>query len=615
MELPESLHRWRDWLAWFGADLQPEVGALVRRLHPLLGAFLGTRLAGTQEPAGLGNLNRRGPYDRLLASEWLLAHDMPDEFLRRAAAGEHLFLAPPTHAPQADRLIVALFDAGPFQLGAPRLAHLALWILLARRARDAGGELRWGILQGAPALREATEVSHLRSLLKARTYDGATAEHLHTWQTWLAEHAPRPGECWRIGGHDDEGGAGGSGAAPVWTHTVRISPALTENSIDVHLRAGRAERTQRVALPEPAAAVRLLKGGFQLETLVSAAAPGVSPHRLATLYPPQISLGGTHVAVPMLDEPGVMLFHVPKAKEIHTAKARRNLWPTGAQPLAAAFYRKRYCALLSHEGVLHLWMPSHIDTRPRPSREVLDAPPGRRGLLPAARLYGRNGEFFCMLDCSGRLVYWRMGAAPIGSTDDAQTQCLATQVFGMAQVDDSQLIYLRNDEGILVLCRWSGAGAHERMGLGSASDVTEVLFGAGALWRAQFGACAVRRGELAEQVWTVFKPAVQGDAGEFGSTEVRLPPGWRAIGIAQVLDSSVLRLVTLDASRTRLALHGGPSDEVLYTSASPIVQHTVSVVGDLVALLTEDRTLIVYSIKERLIRTQVSGRGEDHVAA
>ncbi len=29
---------------------------------------------------------------------------------------------------------VALFDAGPAQLGEPRLAHLALFILLARRA-------------------------------------------------------------------------------------------------------------------------------------------------------------------------------------------------------------------------------------------------------------------------------------------------------------------------------------------------------------------------------------------------------------------------------------------------------------------------------------------------
>ncbi len=609
MELPESLHRWRDWLTWFGTDLQPEVGALVRRLHPLLGAFFGTRLAGTQEPAGLGNLNRRGPYERLLASEWLLAQDMPDEFLRRAAGGEHLFLAPPTQAPQADRLIVALFDAGPLQLGAPRLAHLALWILLARRARDAGGELRWGILQAAPVLHDATKAKHLRSLLKARTYDVTTTDHLRAWQAWLAEHAPRPGECWRIGDHLDAGGE-----APPWTHTVHVGPALAEHAIDVHIRSGKAERSQRLALPPPAAAVRLLKGTFQHETRVSAAAPGVSPHRLATLYPPQISLDGTHVAVPTLDAPGMMLFHIPKAKEAHVAKARRSPWPSGAQPLAAAFYRKRLSALLSHDGMLHLWQPNQTDTRPRPAREVLDAPPGRKGLLPAATLHDGHGSCLCMLDRSGRLVYWRMGAAPAGSPDHATMQCLASRVLGMAQVHEGQLLYLRNDGGILVLHRWGIADNAYRVGLGSAADVTEVLFGGGLLWRTQFGACAVRRGSHAEQVWTLFG-ATPGDTNGFSSVEVRLPPGWRAIGIAQRPDSKIFHFVTLDAGRTRLALHGGASGEVLYTSASPIVQHTMSPVGDLVALLTEDRTLIVYSVKERLIRTQVSGRGADHVAA
>ena len=43
--------------------------------------------------------------------------------------------------------IVLLFDTGPLQLGAPRLAHLALWIAHTRRAELVGARLLWGSVQ------------------------------------------------------------------------------------------------------------------------------------------------------------------------------------------------------------------------------------------------------------------------------------------------------------------------------------------------------------------------------------------------------------------------------------------------------------------------------------
>ena len=136
MQLPDALQPWRPWLGWFTPDLAAELGQLVGRLHPLLGRFRNGSLHGDPEPDGLDDLRQRGSYERLLNSEWLLAGDLPDEFLRRAASGEHLFLAPRPRASQVDRFIVALFDAGPWQLGAPRLAQMAMWILLARRAHN-----------------------------------------------------------------------------------------------------------------------------------------------------------------------------------------------------------------------------------------------------------------------------------------------------------------------------------------------------------------------------------------------------------------------------------------------------------------------------------------------
>ena len=141
MPLPAALQAWHPWLSWFTPELAAAMGDVLRRMHPLLGRFQGRRQGGVAEPDGVEDLRRRGSYERLLSSEWLLATELPDEFLRRAAGGEHLFLVPRPRAMQADKLIVAIFDAGPWQLGAPRLAHIALWILLARRAEEAGGAM------------------------------------------------------------------------------------------------------------------------------------------------------------------------------------------------------------------------------------------------------------------------------------------------------------------------------------------------------------------------------------------------------------------------------------------------------------------------------------------
>src|SRR5687767_3679796 len=119
MRVPEALAPWRPWLDWFDADVVDLLGDLLLRLHPMLGAFRMRALGGVVEPEGIDDLRRRGQYERLLLSEWALADEAPEEFDRRAAGGEHLFLSPKLVAREADALTVAVFDTGPGQLGAP----------------------------------------------------------------------------------------------------------------------------------------------------------------------------------------------------------------------------------------------------------------------------------------------------------------------------------------------------------------------------------------------------------------------------------------------------------------------------------------------------------------
>ena len=94
MQLPEALQPWRQWLEWFAPQHLPLFADLLGRLNPVLGPLRGRQQGGVPEPDGVGDLQRRGPYERLLSSEWLLADEVPDEFMRRAVGGEHMFLAP-----------------------------------------------------------------------------------------------------------------------------------------------------------------------------------------------------------------------------------------------------------------------------------------------------------------------------------------------------------------------------------------------------------------------------------------------------------------------------------------------------------------------------------------
>ena len=106
--LPTALEPWTSWLTLFPPDLAPAVGALLLRLHPLIGKLSTATLKRGSEPEGIGNIVRRGNYERLLMTEWLVADAEPDEFLRRAGSGELLFNGPEPAVHQRSLHSVAL---------------------------------------------------------------------------------------------------------------------------------------------------------------------------------------------------------------------------------------------------------------------------------------------------------------------------------------------------------------------------------------------------------------------------------------------------------------------------------------------------------------------------
>ena len=125
MKLPNSLAPWAPSSPCFPRTsrfhLADSCGALPWRSahrHGPVPVSRGTRTATTASPV-------EAPTTDCSCREWVIADEIPDEFIRRVAEGEHTFHELARSQPAKDRTSTVLFDTGPDQLGAPRLAHLA----------------------------------------------------------------------------------------------------------------------------------------------------------------------------------------------------------------------------------------------------------------------------------------------------------------------------------------------------------------------------------------------------------------------------------------------------------------------------------------------------------
>ena len=200
MNLPPSLAPWAGYLKIFPDEITLALKPILQRVAMLIGSPQPLLNETEGEPDGFDGLNRRGTYERLLLSEWMLADELEDEFMRRAVMREHLFLNPARSSPVGTRASLALFDAGPSQLGSPRIAHLAALIVLANRADSSGSAFSWGLLQQpeTPAFREVN-TANIGFLLEARSHFEVSDAQVAAWEEQLATWSGLD-DVWLIGG-------------------------------------------------------------------------------------------------------------------------------------------------------------------------------------------------------------------------------------------------------------------------------------------------------------------------------------------------------------------------------------------------------------------------------
>ena len=591
IEMPAALRPWRRWLEWLSPEQILATGDLLQRLQAALGAFRGPQQRGEHEPNGIDELRRRGPYHRLLLSEWALADAAPDEFLRRASSGEHLFLSPRRETRKADARIVAVFDTGPAQLGAPRLAQIALWILLARRAEEAGISFGWGTTAEPGILHAADSPQALKDFLARRTLAHAGAEAADGWRTALATDRRALSECWRIGAADDAA----ANDAKAFTHRVDIRREWL-GALAVRFAGPGGQREVALPLPPPGAAAKLLRGHFAFE-VVTPPDRDAGADKMSLRQPPLIGPDGQRIAVPLLDENVALIYTLPQRDGQAQTATRSMHWASGRDLLCATLSQKHFAGIIADPDHLHFWQFEGFRVRPRPPNDEFQAPPGQAHWLPCIWLNsGRKPHHIYVLDHAGHLLRWRGNH---GNHVAESHEPFDHDVLAIARADPERLIYLRCRQQTVELV------LHHRLTDDSGQVVghapiarkpTRAFLKGQAIRNGWCGAwCMPDPGADTSKggTWSIFE--IRSDSGVSAQRQVTVGANWRVCGLARMADRHEYGLVALSPDRSRIALIAPSGQETLYAAGEPISTVSVGSDCDVIALVTERRRLVTLS--------------------
>jgi hypothetical protein len=364
------------------------IGPWLLPLLHVLGPMRVPTDATTGDPDGYSGIARRGPYERLLASEWMFALDEPDEFIRRAVMDEHMFLARHFRDPSGATTSVALFDAGPLQLGAPRLAQIALLVVLARRAAAAGAVFRFGILQAPELGLVELDTAAIAKWTRARSWAPADA-HLETWRERIAELAPS--DLWVVGAEQTRSVATAIGANAV-AIDERDGPVL---HVQTHRRdaVGAAIDLQ---VPEPDVAIAVLRDPIARRPMPDARTVVTQSSALGRL-----SLCGRRLLLPTSDG-GVDALHIPGSGREPIGRAKRISARAGCRVLAVDIFDRRPVALYERAGKLFIAGSGLLFRYRSPSAAASLGEMYDTGIEPAAAalLVGAPGLAEMFIDCA-----------------------------------------------------------------------------------------------------------------------------------------------------------------------------------------------------------------------
>jgi hypothetical protein len=609
-ELPRILAPWATQIADLLPDLALALVPWLQRLDLVIGPMRSLASPGDGEPDGFSGLTRRGPYDRLLISEWLLASEVPEEFLRRAASGEHAFHELARREPTGDRACLALLDLGPSQLGAPRVAHLALLLVLWRRAQLAGADFRWARAQGGE-IRERLDAASLVDLHLGQGARELDDEGFAAWQA-RPELRQAKGEIWWIGGPAICQRARRAGLPSV---EIRDPLEPGQRLLVAQVRPpGRPAAEVSLPLPPPEDCVRLLREPFR-KRAAPPAAPLRTPagRKLATAHRPVFSHNGRRLFV-ALESGGVIVYAVPNSPNAPPAGAPVEYRAAlGDRVIAGAWLQNRPQLLVERGAQLRLLDLGRKGGLVQGSSEIPADPPGTDSSPDAT-------ELRALQQIAAEVESWKQGApAPpsprwprfgplltlpntghrffvderrrLRQIDTAAREATVLQggVVGLAQSNHNVVLALDEAEADGRTVRfvvYQGVTRIVPVGRRHPIHGHEVFFGLGGL-SYQTGPAAF---EESPGEWVILH------GNPVNEHRNRVPPGVVVVGVRANSDPVVPSLLAIVDQRRLVDFSDHKPTAELIRMTSPIAQVATSPTQSVVAVLAENGELCLYSL-------------------
>ncbi|HET8782588.1 MAG TPA: hypothetical protein VFM63_09225 [Pyrinomonadaceae bacterium] len=444
MNLPPSLGKWAAYLQIFPEEVSLALGPILQRVSMLIGSPQPRLNEFDGEPDGFDGLNRRGTYERLLLSEWMLADELEDEFMRRAVMGEHLFLNRARSSPMGTRASLALFDAGPSQLGSPRIAHIAALIVLANRADSAGSSFSWGVLQQpeTPAYREVN-ASNIMTLLEARSDREVNDNQLAAWQEQLATWSGLD-DVWLIGGKRLSGIQTEKRSSRLYVDDI-LEPEKSELKLSCNSASGSSAEVT-LELPQNNISTRLLRDPF------AAAVADIRKIAASTYTGSELlfDMTGTRIYT-RTAKWGVSAFNVANSPVADPGRPKRYHTRTWKSVCAVGRVGRAIALISPEDRFVHLEYCRQGTTKLPPGNytgyngEIFFKPSADHGPLMPCFSLPWEGEVGAVDGAGSLFRFSALKGEPksIGSTRVAGTvQLIATQVLAVNVYHSRRLVYV-----------------------------------------------------------------------------------------------------------------------------------------------------------------------------
>lgn len=615
MNLPKPLAPWAKYLNLFPNELGLALAPLVAKISLLVGSLEKLDDTNKGEPDGFDGLTRRGSYEKLLISEWLLAEEMPDEFARRASMGEHVFLKTARREPGSSRISIALFDTGPDQIGTPRIAHIAILIVLAQRAESASAKFGWACLQRPNMpIHSGLSPSEVTKLLNQRTLRTVTGNELREWQHRLEQDVSSQEKDSSVATFDwamaDDVWVIGSpfvsslSLANKFSELI-IRPGLDPNINNLLLTVKSNKRFTRevtLELPDERTCVRLIRAPFD-NTVTN---PVVEKQK--DIYKPVTNIifgsfknklfarnNADLVSYPIADRPGVN----PGRPKRLTTQTNYNICAagfSGSWKKTAFLSKKDDRILLHYPGSINNDPPEgHYKITETLQGVSLIKSINTKKLNYLAPIFPLSSSQIAFVDNTRTLFELSKSNNATDKSVVGNAQIKAISVVAIDIYPGNILFFVTDNDNALYFNRLS---QNEQAAFPLEVSFSSILIGFSSTWKRDAGpaiAIELRKSEwqiLRELAWPVFKE----------KQNIILPTNGEVIGFR--CEEKTNSLVVLETNRQEVNMYSDNGVKTkIFTASAKIKQflffrfHASHHSGDCLAYFTEDDELIIYSIE------------------